>query len=143
MQCILDAKHRLAGTDRGGDAGAPAIDGGRTRICNQDANRKDQNGDARFYDGNGDGEFACDSGPVEYQGLLANPGFEKPLNGAGDWTLVASGGGDGRVASATTPNGKFALTFQANSASESVTQSRPTSSDDATAACRREMVSKG
>ena len=106
-------------------AGSPAIDGGRTRICNQDANRKDQNGDARFYDGNGDGEFACDSGPVEYQGLLANPGFEKPLNGAGDWTLVASGGGDGRVASATTPNGKFALTFQANSASESVTQSRP------------------
>jgi predicted outer membrane repeat protein len=103
--------------------GSPAIDGGRTRICNQDANRKDQNGDARFYDGNSDREFACDSGPVEYQGLLANPGFEEPLDAA-DWTLVASGGGDGRAASTTTPNGKFALTFQANGARESISQSR-------------------
>lgn len=106
-------------------AGSPAIDGGRTRICNQDTNKKDQRGLARFYDGNSDREFACDSGPVEYQGLLTNPGFEKPLDAAGDWTLVASGGGDGRVPLATTPNGKFALTFLANSALETVSQSRP------------------
>jgi predicted outer membrane repeat protein len=106
-------------------AGSPAIDGGRTRICNQDANKKDQRGLARFYDGNSDREFACDSGPVEYQGLLANPGFEKPLDAAGDWTLAASGGGDGRVPSATTPNGKFALSFLANSALETISQSRP------------------
>ena len=106
-------------------ADSPAIDGGRTRICKQDANKKDQRGLARFYDGNADREFACDSGPVEYQGLLANPGFEKPLDGAGDWTLVASGGGDGRVPSVTTPNGKFALTFLANSALETISQSRP------------------
>jgi predicted outer membrane repeat protein len=105
-------------------AGSPAIDGGRQRICNRDADKKDQNGDARFYDGNSDREFACDSGPVEYQGLLANPGFEEPL-GSGDWTLVASGGGDGRARHAATPNGKFALTFQANSALETISQSRP------------------
>lgn len=102
-------------------AGSPAIDGGRTRICN----KKDQRGLARFYDGNSDREFACDSGPVEFQGLLANPGFEKPLDGAGDWTLAASGGGDGRVPLATTPNGKFALTFLANGALETASQSRP------------------
>jgi predicted outer membrane repeat protein len=106
-------------------AGSPAIDGGRQRICNRDANKKDQNGDARFYDGNSDREFACDSGPVEYQGLLANPGFEQALDGASDWTLVASGGGDGRILNAATPNGKFALTFQANSALETIRQSRP------------------
>jgi hypothetical protein len=106
-------------------AGSPAIDGGRQRICNRDANKKDQNGDARFYDGNSDREFACDSGPVEYQGLLTNPGFEDELDGASDWTLVASGGGDGRIRHAATPNGKFALTFQANSALETIGQSRP------------------
>jgi hypothetical protein len=106
-------------------AGSPAIDGGRQRICNREANGKDQNGDARFYDGNGDREFACDSGPVEYPGLLANPGFEQALNGATDWTLAASGGGDGRIRHAATPNGKFALTLQANSALETVSQSRP------------------
>lgn len=105
-------------------AGSPAIDGGRQRICNRDANKKDQNGDARFYDGDGDREFACDSGPVEYQGLLANPGFEQELDGASDWTLVASGGGDGRIRHAATPNGKFALTFLANSALETISQSR-------------------
>lgn len=106
-------------------AGSPAIDGGRQRICNREASKKDQNGDARFYDGNGDREFACDSGPVEYQGLLANPGFEDELDGAGDWTLVASGGGDGRIRHAATPNGKFALTFQANNALETISQARP------------------
>jgi hypothetical protein len=105
-------------------AGSPAIDGGRQRICNRDANKKDQNGDARFYDGNSDREFACDSGPVEYQGLLANPGFEQELDGASDWTLVASGGGDGRIRHTATPNGKFALTFQANNALETISQSR-------------------
>jgi hypothetical protein len=105
--------------------GSPAIDAGRQRICNRDANNKDQNGDARFYDGNSDREFACDSGPIEYQGLLANPGFEDELDGAGDWTLVASGGGDGRVRHTATPNGKFALTFQANNALETISQSRP------------------
>jgi predicted outer membrane repeat protein len=106
-------------------AASPAIDGGRQRICNRDANKKDQRGLARFYDGNSDREFACDSGPVEYQGLLANPGFEQRLDGAGDWTLIASGGGDGRVPSTGTPNGKFALIFQANSALETISQSRP------------------
>ena len=105
-------------------AGSPAIDSGRQRICNHDANKKDQNGDARFYDGNSDREFACDSGPVEYQGLLANPGFEQELDGASDWTLVASGGGDGRIRHTATPNGKFALTFQANNALETISQSR-------------------
>ena len=105
-------------------AGSPAIDGGRQRICNRGADKKDQNGDARFYDGDGDREFACDSGPVEYQGLLANPGFEQALDGAGDWTLVASGGGDGRIRHAATPNGKFALIFQANNALETISQSR-------------------
>ena len=106
-------------------AGSPAIDGGRQRICIRDANKKDQNGDARFYDGNSDREFACDSGPVEYQGLLANPGFEERLDGTSDWTLVASGGGDGRIRHAATPNGRFALTLQANNALETISQSRP------------------
>lgn len=106
-------------------AGSPAIDGGRQNTCNGTANGKDQNGEARFYDGNGDGEFACDSGPVEYQGLLANPGFEKPLDPASDWTLVASGGGDGRSLVPTTLNGKYALAFQANGALETISQSQP------------------
>ena len=108
-------------------AGSPAIDAGRQRMCNHDANKKDQRGLARFYDGNGDREFACDSGPAEYQGLLANPGFETPLDSVADWTLVASGGGDGRVRLATAPSGKFALVFRANSALEVLGQSRPIS----------------
>ena len=68
-------------------AGSPAIDAGRPRICKREANGKDQRGLARFYDGNGDRDFACDSGAVEVQGLLNNPGFEDPLD-AGD-RLVA------------------------------------------------------
>jgi hypothetical protein len=105
-------------------AGSPAIDAGRTRICSRGANKKDQRGFARFYDGNGDREFACDSGPAEYQGLLANPGFETPLDGAADWTLVASGG-DGRIRPVKAPSGKFVLVLQANSALETISQSRP------------------
>jgi predicted outer membrane repeat protein len=106
-------------------ADSPAIDSGRKRICNRDANKKDQRGIARFYDGNGDRGFECDSGPAEYQGLLANPGFERPLDPAADWTLVASGGGDGRIFLITAPSGKFALVFQANAALETISQSRP------------------
>ena len=58
------------------------------------------------------------------QGLLANGGFETPLDGATDWTLAASGGGDGRIRGTATPNGRFALTFQANNALETISQSR-------------------
>ena len=76
---------------------------------------------ARFYDGDGDSDFACDSGAVEVQGLLANPGFEKQLDPASDWALVASGGGDGRVAAAT-PNGAFVAVLQANGALETLSQ---------------------
>jgi predicted outer membrane repeat protein len=104
--------------------GSPAIDAGQRRTCNHEANGKDQRGLARFYDGDGDGDFACDSGAVELQGLLANPGFEKPLDFASDWALVASGGGDGRVAAAT-PNGAFAAVLQANGALETLSQTVP------------------
>jgi hypothetical protein len=97
-------------------ADSPAIDAGRRRVCNHQANKKDQRGLARFYDGNGDRRFDCDSGPVEYQGLVANPGFEEPLDAASDWSLVASGGGDGRVRLTEAPSGKFAFVFQANAA---------------------------
>jgi hypothetical protein len=103
---------------------SPAVDAGWSRICNRQANKKDQRGFARFYDGNGDRAFDCDSGAAEYQGLLANPGFEKPLNADSDWTLVTSGGGDGRVRFAT-PNGKFAFLLQANAALESLSQTVP------------------
>ena len=98
-----------------------AIDAGQRRTCNREANGKDQRGLARFYDGDGDGDFACDSGAVELQGLLANPGFETPLDFATDWSLVASGGGDGRVAAAT-PNGRFVAVLQANGALETLSQ---------------------
>jgi hypothetical protein len=101
--------------------GSPAIDAGQFRTCNREANGKDQRGQARFYDGDGDSDFACDSGAVELQGLLANPGFEDPLEPASDWTLVATGGGDGRIA-ATTPNGRFAVVLQANGALETLSQ---------------------
>jgi predicted RecA/RadA family phage recombinase len=101
---------------------SPAIDAGRRRICNHQANKKDQRGLARFYDGNGDRRFDCDSGPVEYQGLVANPGFEEPLDAASDWSLVASGGGDGRVRLTEAPSGKFAFVFQANAALETLSQ---------------------
>ena len=101
--------------------GSPAIDAGRTCACNRDANGKDQRGLARFYDGDGNSDFACDSGAVELQGLLANPGFEDLLDPAADWTLVATGGGDGRVA-ATTPNGRFVAVLQANGAAETLSQ---------------------
>jgi hypothetical protein len=104
---------------------SPAVDAGARRICNRQANKKDQRGFARFYNGNGDRAFDCDSGAAEYQGLLANPGFEEPLNAASDWTLVASGGGDGRVRFATAPSGKFVVAFQANAALESLNQSIP------------------
>jgi hypothetical protein len=106
-------------------AGSPAIDAGRKRICNHQANKRDQRGLARFYDGDGDRGFDCDSGAVEYQGLFANPGFEEPLDAASDWSLVASGGGDGRTRSTATPSGKFALVFQANAALEALSQTVP------------------
>jgi hypothetical protein len=101
--------------------GSPAIDAGQRRTCNREANGKDQRGLARFYDGDGDGDFACDSGAVELQGLLANPGFEEPLDFASDWSLVASGGGDGRVRAAT-PSGQFVVVLQANGALETLSQ---------------------
>ncbi len=106
-------------------AGSPAIDAGRARICKREANDKDQRGLARFYDGNGDRDFACDSGAVKSQGLLGNPGFEERLDAATDWTLVASGGGDGRTAAAGAPSGRFALALQANGALESASQNVP------------------
>jgi hypothetical protein len=105
--------------------GSPAIDAGKKRTCNRQANKKDQRGLARFYDGDGDRAFDCDSGPVEYQGLLANPGFEEALNPADDWSLVASGGGDDRSRSTAAPSGKFAFVFQANAALETLSQTRP------------------
>ena len=101
--------------------GSAAIDAGQFRACNREANGKDQRGLARLYDGDGDSDFACDSGAVELQGLLANPGFEKALDPTSDWTLVASGGGDGRVA-ATTPSGRFVAVLQANGALETLSQ---------------------
>lgn len=104
---------------------SPAIDAGRKRVCNRQANKKDQRGLARFYDGNGDRAFDCDSGAVEYQGLLANPGFEEPLNASSDWSLIASGGGDGRFRPVATPSGKFAFVFQANAALENLSQTVP------------------
>jgi hypothetical protein len=104
---------------------SPAVDAGRRQICNRQANGKDQRGFARFYNGDQKRGFDCDSGAVEYQGLLANPGFEAPLNAGSDWTLAASGGGDGRVRSATAPSGKFVFVFQANGALETLSQSRP------------------
>ena len=106
-------------------AGSPAIDAGRARICKREANDKDQRGFARFYDGNGDRDFACDSGAVELQGLLANPGFEKRLDAATDWALVASGGGDGRTAAVGAPSGRFALVLVANGALEGIGQNVP------------------
>ena len=109
--------------------GSPAIDAGRQRTCTRDANGKDQRGLARFYDGDGDGDFACDSGAVEVQGLLANPGFEEPLDPAADWSLTASGGGDGRAANAATPNGRFVLLLAANGALETVSQAVPLAGD--------------
>ena len=101
------------------------FDAGRRRICTRDANGKDQRALARFYDGDANRAFACDSGAVEAQGLLANPGFEKPLNSTTDWSLVASGGGDGRVRMADTPSGRFAVVLQANGALESLSQTLP------------------
>jgi hypothetical protein len=101
--------------------GSPAIDAGQFRTCNREANGKDQRGLARLYDGDGDTDFACDIGAVEQQGLLANPGFEEPLDQTSDWALDASGGGDGRVA-ATTPNGRFVAVLQANGALETLSQ---------------------
>jgi hypothetical protein len=101
--------------------GSPAIDAGQRRTCNREANGKDQRGLARFYDGDADGDFACDSGAVELQGLRANAGFEEPLDFATDWSLITSGGGDGRVAAAT-PNGAFAAVLQANGALETLSQ---------------------
>jgi predicted outer membrane repeat protein len=101
--------------------GSPAIDAGRRRTCAREANGKDQRGLARFYDGDGDGDFGCDSGALEAQGLLANPGFEEPFDPASDWALVATGGGDGRVA-APTPNGRFVAVLQANGALETLSQ---------------------
>jgi len=106
---------------------SPAIDSGKRQICNRQANKKDQRGFARFYDGNGDRGFECDSGAVEYQGLLANPGFEEPLDAASDWSLTASGGGDVRTRLAAAPSGKFAFVFQANAALETLSQTRPIS----------------
>ncbi len=100
---------------------SPAVDAGQFRTCNREANGKDQRGLTRFYDGDGDSDFACDSGAVELQGLLANPGFEEPLDPARDWTLDASGGGDGRLAAAT-PNGRFVAILQANNALEALSQ---------------------
>ena len=105
--------------------GSPAIDAGRQRPCARDANGKDQRGLARFYDGDGDGDFACDSGAVEAQGLLANPGFEDPLDPTADWSLAASGGGDGRAVNAATPNGRFVLLLAANGALETLSQAVP------------------
>ncbi len=102
-----------------------AVDAGRRQICNRQANEKDQRGFARFYNGDQQRGFDCDSGAVEYQGLLANPGFEAPLNAGSDWTLTASGGADGRVRSATAPSGKFVFVFEANGALETLSQSRP------------------
>jgi hypothetical protein len=104
--------------------GSPAIDAGLPRACTGQANGKDQRGFARFFDGNGDRRFACDSGAVEAQGLVANGGFETPLDPARDWTLVASGGGDERIAAAT-PNGRFVLRLVANGALEVVGQTVP------------------
>jgi hypothetical protein len=105
--------------------GSPAIDAGRKRICNRQANEKDQRGLARFYDGNGDRSFDCDSGAVEHQGLFANPGFEAPLDAASDWSLLASGGGDERLRLAAAPSGKFIFVFQANAALENLSQTVP------------------
>lgn len=102
--------------------GSPAIDAGRSRLCNRRANGQDQRGLARFYDGNGDRAFDCDSGAMEFQGLLANPGFEQPLNAANDWSLLASGAGDGRVRSTKAPSGRFIVVLQANGALETLTQ---------------------
>lgn len=102
--------------------GSPAIDAGQRRTCNREAHGKDQRGLARFYDGDGDSDFACDSGAIELQGLLANPGFEEPLDFASDWALVASGGGDGRVPAATAPSGQFVAVLQANGALETLSQ---------------------
>ncbi len=104
-----------------------AINSGKKPICNRQANKKDQRGLARFYDGNGDRGFECDSGAVEYQGLLANPGFEEPLDAAGDWSLTASGGGDVRTRLVAAPSGKFAFVFQANAVLETLSQTRPIS----------------
>jgi hypothetical protein len=101
---------------------SPAIETGKKRICNQRTNKRDQRGLARFYDGAGGGTFDCDSGSVEYQGLLANPGFEDPLDPANDWTLVASGGGDARLQSSKAPSGKYGFVFQANGALENASQ---------------------
>ena len=101
---------------------SPAIDAGRRRACRREAHGRDQRGLARFYDGNGDRAFDCDSGAVEFQGLLANPGFEDPLNAGTDWSLVASGGGDGRLRTTTAPSGKFVVVLQANGALETLSQ---------------------
>ena len=105
--------------------GSPAIDAGRPRVCRREANDKDQRGLARFYDGNSDRDFACDSGAVEAQGLLANPGFEDPLDATTNWSLTASGGGDGRIAVAAAPSGRFAVALQANAALETLSQTVP------------------
>ena len=103
--------------------GSPAIDAGRQRICSREANGKDQRGLARFYDGDGDGDFACDSGAVEVQGLLANPGFEEPLDAAADWSLDGLGRRRRpRSRSPPTPNGRFAVALQANGALETLSQ---------------------
>jgi hypothetical protein len=101
---------------------SPAIEAGKRAICNQEANKMDQRGFSRFYDGAGDGTFHCDSGSVEYQGLLANPGFEDRLDPANDWTLVASGGGDDRQRTGNAPSGRQVFVFQANGALENVSQ---------------------
>ena len=57
--------------------------------------------------------------------MLANPGFEELLDVATDWSLVASGGGDGRVRAATAPSGRFVALLQANGAPESLSQTVP------------------
>jgi hypothetical protein len=102
--------------------GSPAIDAARDRGCNVATGGRDQRGLPRFQDGDGDGDFACDSGAVEAQGLLANPGFEAPLDPTADWRLTASGGGDGRARVSATPNGRFGLVLAANAAAESLAQ---------------------
>ena len=51
---------------------------GGSATCSREANGKDQRGLARFYDGNGDRDFACDSGAVEFQGLLDSTRLRGP-----------------------------------------------------------------
>lgn len=77
-----------------------------------------------------DGGNGCDIGAVEYldnpsEVILSNGSFEEPL--AGTWSLIESGGGDGRISHALAHSGDHLLLLRANGTTELIQQTAPVS----------------